>query len=204
MFTGGNRMSRKYWVVVLFLLLSLAACKPFSNSSRVPAVQSSPVPTPTPSPISGVTLDQAKNANQCKVLSGTLELQLLVGPAEAVGLEPFTVGEIPFAVVNAEEPYIIDGANLISYENILEEEWGTYTVSFNMDVMLDGLCTGIEGAEHLLVDVSMNGDQMVEVEAEGFHGEYPWSGINEIELNLPLQEGATAQGEGWQFVLHFH
>jgi hypothetical protein len=133
-----------------------------------------------------------------------LELQLLVGPAEVVGLEPFTVGEIPFSVVTPKEPTIIEGANSISYEDILEEEWGTYSVSFNMDIILDGLCTGEEGAEQMLVNVSMSGDQMVEVKAEGFQGEYPWIGMHELELNFPLQEGATAQGEGWQFVLHIH
>jgi hypothetical protein len=133
-----------------------------------------------------------------------LELQLLVGPSEAVGLDPYAIGEIPFSVVSNEEPNLIKGANTISYEDVLVEEWGTFTVSFNMDITLGGVCSGEEGAEQLIVDVTMSGDQMVEVEAEGFQGEYPWSGTQENALVFPLQEGATAGGDGWQYVLHIN
>jgi len=40
------------------------------------------------------------------------------------------------------------------------------------------------------------------VDAQDFHGEYPWSGAHTLNLSFPQQEGATAQGEGWVVVLH--
>ncbi len=130
------------------------------------------------------------------------EVQLLVGPSEAVGLEPYAIGEIPFSVVSNEEPFFIEGTNSIAYDDVLVETWGTYTVSFNMDFTLTGECSGEVGAEQLMVDVTMSGEQLVKVEADEFQGEYPWSGTQEKALVFILQEGATARGEGWQLVLH--
>ena len=43
---------------------------------------------------------------------------------------------------------------------------------------------------------------MVDVQSEGFQGQYPWSGTQQLDLAFPLAEGAEASGEGWQFVLH--
>ena len=43
---------------------------------------------------------------------------------------------------------------------------------------------------------------MVEVTADGFHQKYPWEGTHSMDLVLPLEEGASAEGEGWAFVLH--
>ena len=54
--------------------------------------------------------------------------------------------------------------------------------------------------EHLVLE--MSGEQLVVVDAEGFYGEYPWSGTQTRDLSYPLEEGATAQGEGWAVVLH--
>ena len=195
-------MSWKFVNLLIPFFLILSACSPSSKSSPSPEKESIMISTPTPTAISGASLDLPATASRCEGLEGVLELQLLVGPAEAVGLEPFSIGEIPFSVVSIEEPYTIEGANAISYENILEEVWGTYSVSFNMDILIGGICGGEEGAEQLMVDVKMAGDQMVEVQAEGFQGEYPWSGTHQLELTLPLIDGAEASGEGWQFILH--
>jgi len=190
-------MNKKYTnVLFLTLIVLIAACQQ-TKSIEVTA-------TPTPTVIPGGAPDTPENASLCEGLSGVLELQLLVGPSEAVGLEPFAIGEIQFLVTSTEKPYTIEGANTISYEDVLVEEWGTYTVSFNMDITLSGVCSGKEGAEQLMVDMTMSGDQLVKVESEGFQGEYPWSGTHENQLAFPLQEGATAGGEGWLLVLYIN
>ena len=56
------------------------------------------------------------------------------------------------------------------------------------------------GDLHMMIE--MTGEQMVEVRAEGFQGDYPWAGSHQIEISLPIKEGATAEGDGWAFVLH--
>jgi len=192
----------KGWIIFLILEISLALI----SCSLVTGFGSKPSPeataTPTPIMIAGSEIETPESTSRCDGLSGSLEAQLLVGPADAVGLEPLAVGEIPFSVVSSGEPYSVEGANSIEYDDVLIEEWGTYTVSFNMDVTFYGECSGAEGAEQLTGEVTMSGNQMVEVEAEGFQGEYPWNGTQEITLAFPLQEGATMSGEGWQFVLH--
>jgi hypothetical protein len=129
-------------------------------------------------------------------------VQVLVGPAEAVGLEPVAVGEVPFAVATQVAPYLVQGQAPISYEAVLEEEWGTYTVNMDLDMAVSGECSGEDGSEQLDLLLEMSGEQLVEVQAEWFHGEYPWAGTQTRDLAFPLQEGATAQGEGWVVVLH--
>ncbi len=159
-------------------------------------------PTPTPTPGSGGLSTPTSASSPCEGLSGEIEVQVLVGPAEAVGLEPVAVGSIPIGVVSEAAPYLVEGAGPISYEAVLEEVWGTYAVTLEMEIVVDGECGGTEGEEVLLLNLGMSGEQMVEVTAEGFHGEYPWSGEHEFEVEFPLEEGATVGGEGWEFVLH--
>jgi hypothetical protein len=130
-------------------------------------------------------------------------MQILVGPADAVGLEPVAVGTLPFSVVSESEPYLVQGGGDINYSQVLEEEWGTYTVTLDMQSSLSGECVDTEGGEVLNVTIESSGEQMVEVRAEGMQGDYPWSGTRTLELSFPLVDGATAQGEGWSFVLHF-
>jgi hypothetical protein len=194
------------WILacVLGAELILTACGSSTRSNPEQTLSATPTPTPTVVPGSGLKSTPTPPASRCEGLSGVFELQLLVGLAEAVGLEPFAIGDIPFSVISAEKPYIIEGSNTVSYDDVLAEQWGTYTVSFYMDVTLGGECSGEEGAELLMVDVTMSGDQMVVVESEGFQGEYPWSGTHENTLTFPLEEGATASGEGWQLVLHLN
>ncbi len=185
---------------ILGTMLIMMACSLFSGQDTKPAPDLTP--TPTPNIISGNITDTPESTNRCEGLSGVFEVQLLVGPSEAVGLEPYAIGEIPFSVVSNEEPFFIEGTNSIAYDDVLVETWGTYTVSFNMDFTLTGECSGEVGAEQLMVDVTMSGEQLVKVEADEFQGEYPWSGTQEKALVFILQEGATARGEGWQLVLH--
>jgi len=141
-------------------------------------------------------------ASRCAGLSGQLEIQVLVGPAEAVGLEPVAVGSVPFAVVAADPPYLVQGQGPISYEATLELEKGAYIVTMDLDMTVEGECSGQAGAEQLALTLEMTGEQLVVVDVEGFHGEYPWAGTQSRDVVLPLEEGATAQGEGWGVVLH--
>jgi len=195
-------MSLKKVLLFMFVFMFISACAPKSEpgpSEEVRVEQATPTPTEMGG---GVVITPTKPSSRCAGLSGTLELQILVGPAEAVGLEPVAAGEIPFNVVSDEVPYLVEGTNAISYENVLEAVWGTYSVTFDMDVNLRGECTGSQGGEQLDMVADMSGNQNVVVVSEGFSGEYPWSGTHSLELSFPLEEGATAQGEGWAFVLH--
>ena len=162
--------------------------------------------TPTPTPFIGGAPGgvEPPETNRCEALSGELEMLVLVGPSEAVGLEPYAVGEIPFSVVSEGGSYVVQGGGSVSYEDVLQEEWGTFTVSVDMEAALDGECEGASGSEVLNVTIRMSGEQMVEVRAEGFQGDYPWSGTHELTLSFSLEEGATAEGEGWVFVLHLN
>lgn len=161
-----------------------------------------PTPTPTAVPVVVPDTPTPSVVSRCQGLSGTLEVQVLVGPAEAVGLEPVAVGDVPFSVTTEQPPYLVVGQAPISYEAVLEQEWGTYTVSMDLDMSVTGDCMGRDGGEQLDLVLEMTGEQFVEVQAEGFHGEYPWSGTQTRDLSFPLEEGATAQGEGWVVVLH--
>jgi hypothetical protein len=162
-------------------------------------------PTPTATPTVGpqsVTITPTPAASRCEGLTGQLEIQVLVGPAEAVGLEPVAVGSVPFAVTGSGPPYLVQGQGPISYEATLQQVWGSYAVTMELDMAVQGDCSGQAGGEQLDLVLEMTGEQLVVVEAEGFHGEYPWSGTQTRDLTFPLEEGATAQGEGWVVVLH--
>ena len=168
---------------------------------ELPAATATPTPTPTPAPLPAATTP-APPASRCEGLAGQLEVQILVGPADAVGLEPVAVGSVPFAVTGSGPPYLVQGQGPISYADVLTAEWGTYTVTMDMDAAVQGDCSGPEGSEQLNLALELTGEQLVEVKAEGFHGEYPWAGTQTRDLTFPLEEGASAQGEGWAVVLH--
>jgi hypothetical protein len=171
-----------------------------TSEAQEPAVVT-PTPTPTTAPLP-VDPTPAPATSRCQGLAGQLEVQVLVGPADAVGLEPVAVGNVPFAVTTSEPPYLVEGQGPISYEATLAQEWGTYSVNMDLQTTVEGQCSGEAGSEQLDLVLEMTGEQMVVVDAGGFHGEYPWSGTQSRELSFPLQEGATAQGEGWSVVLH--
>jgi hypothetical protein len=161
-----------------------------------------PSPTPTAESLVQPATPSPSVVSRCQGLGGTLEVQVLVGPAEAVGLEPVSVGEVPFAVTAQQPPYWVEGQAPIAYEATLEQEWGTYTVNMDLEIAVSGECMGEAGSERLDLVMDMSGEQLVMVDATGFHGEYPWSGTQTRNLSFPLQEGAAAQGEGWVVVLH--
>ncbi len=185
-----------FWLASLMLVLM--ACSPASDPSLPPT------PTPTPTESVQIVEPTPEVVNRCQGLSGELEVLVLVGPAEAAGLEPFAVGEIPFSVQSNGGVDTIQGGGPINYQEVLTEPWGTYTVNMNMETMIAGECVGDEGSETLNFVVEMTGEQMVEVRADGFSGDYPWSGSHQSNLSFPLEEGSEAEGEGWAFVLHLN
>jgi hypothetical protein len=144
----------------------------------------------------------APAASRCQGLAGQLEVQVLVGPAEAVGLEPVAVGNVPFAVTSSEPPYLVTGQGPISYEASLSQEWGSYSVTMDLATAVQGECVGEAGGERLEMVLEMSGEQLVVVNVGGQEWQYPWAGTQTRELAFPLEEGATAQGEGWAVVLH--
>jgi hypothetical protein len=211
--------SRKVRIVVLamWLLLCILACgtnPTLDQATLTPTLTptektvDAPVlptftPTPTPWVVPGsVETGTPPPESGCAGLSGSLEVRVLVGPADVVGLESFAVGSVPFAVTSDAAPYYIQGGGPISYADVLVQEWGTYAVTMDLQMTIVGECVGGAGEERLEMTVEMTGEQMVEVDAEGFHGEYPWAGTHTLNVVFPLVEGATAAGEGWELVLH--
>ena len=188
--------------LLLGVLLFSLAC----GLGQAPGSAVAPTPTPTPTVVPGVAPEaiEPPPADRCQGVSGELEVQILAGPAAAVGLEPFAVGKVPFSVVSDAPPYAVQGGGSVTYQDVLEAEWGTYTVDLDLTLGVTGECGGASGAEFLDLTVEVSGDQMVEVRAKGFQGDYPWSGSHTLALSFPLQEGAVAEGEGWAFVLHLN
>ena len=163
-----------------------------------------PSSTPTPNLLGGEGVASPPSPNRCEGLSGGLEIQILVGPSDVVGLEPLAVGTIPFSVVSDGGIYLVQGNGSIAYQDVLYQEWGTYTVDFNLSAVVSGMCEGGEADGTLNITVEANGEQMVEVRAEGFQGDYPWSGSFTYDLSFPIAEGASAGGEGYTFILHLN
>ena len=209
--TLNQTSGRAVLAVAVGMLAFLGACAPPTTPSPTatptplpsPTVPAPAIPTPTATPESGVVgVTTPPAASRCEGLRGNLEVQVLVGPAEAVGLEPVAVGAIPFSVVSDEKGYLVQGDGALSYQETLQKEWGTYSVSLDMEGTIEGTCGGDQGREALDLTVTMSGEQMVEVRAEGFQGDYPWEGRHEMDLTFPLEDGASAEGEGWVMVLH--
>jgi hypothetical protein len=193
----------------IFLLLVCVACAANSTANTTPTAviqpQGEPAEkTPTPTVVGGVSVTPTQSVDICEGLGGSLEMQVLVGPAEAVGLEPVAVGSIPFSVISDGGVNIAQGNGSITYQDVLAEAWGTYTVNLDMQASMGGECETNEQNGVLNFTVTMSGEQLVEVEAQGFQGSYPWSGTHDLSLSFPIVEGATAQGEGWVFVLHLN
>ncbi|MCJ7624104.1 MAG: hypothetical protein MUO76_11420 [Anaerolineaceae bacterium] len=208
-----KQKNSKRWVLLFtaILMISIIACSlipgenieqptptPTGEASEVPAAIT-PTSTPTTPAGSGLI---TPDSNRCEGLSGTIEVQVLAGPAEAVGLEPYAVGDIPFSVTSSETPYTISGAGPIVYEDVLVKDWGTYTVTMDVEISIEGECTPSEDNATLQLTLTMIGEQFVIVDAQGFYGEYPWAGTHTFDLNFPLEEGASVEGEGFAFVLH--
>jgi hypothetical protein len=202
---------------VVIMVIFLAACGGAPDTGAAPTPTATPTPAPaatlqtapTPTPTATIRVPAAVTqppgaASRCEGLGGTIEVQVLAGPAAAVGLEPYAVGTIPFSVVRDGGKYKVQGSGPITYDDVLEEKWGTYTVSMDLDITIDGECGGDAGSETLQMTIEMSGSQMVEVRAMAFSGDYPWSGTAKIPAVFPLQDGSSTSAEGYMFVLHLN
>ena len=195
--TGNRNRSSFGAILFLIVLVTLSSC----NSG--PAASEDPTATPTPTKVIQVALPSTTpTPSKCAGLAGELEVQVLVGPAEVVGLEPVAVGNIPFSVTTGEAPYLIQGGGGIDYYDLLAEDWGTYEVTMNLDLTVTGECDADGNGGRLALAVEMTGNQLVVVTSDGFYGEYPWDGTLSIDLDFPLEDGASFAGEGYAFVLH--
>ena len=203
-----NRKPPKSKLICLAAIISLLtlACNFLSAESRTATLspQNTQTKTPTPDPIIDTFPSATASPDQCSNLSGELELQVLMGPAEVAGLEPVAIGTIPFSTVLDEGVYTVSGNGIITYNDTLEEAWGTYTVEFDGEVWISGECDSEGGGPSVQLDlvITTTGDQMVKVRSDGFNGDYPWSGSHEFNLTFPISNGASAEGEGWVFLLH--
>ena len=65
-----------------------------------------------------------------------------------------------------------------------------------MEGTLEGECIGEPGSEELEIIAKMSGEQMVEVRADRFQGDYPWSGTHTLYLTLPWEDGTVVEGKG--------
>ena len=184
---------------MVIFCLSLAGCSVFSNVN--PDAGGSPTATPTMAEV--ILITDVPESHPCEGLSGTLELQVLVGPSEVAGLKPTSVGEIPFDVIADGEIFIISGGGPMDYFVETESyEWGTYTVTFEGDTTVTGDCVSQDNDGVLNLYVELIGEQNLEVNYEGNITNYPWSGVPQMTVNLPLEDGAMQEGEGWVLILH--
>ena len=186
----------------LFLILAFCIGLTTVSCDLNPAPGSNQAtPTPT-SVVSELPITPTTSTSLCADFIGELEVRVMVGPAEAVGLEPFSIGYIPFYAVTDEAPYAVEGSGPLEYDDILVEEWGSYEVDLLLDTTITGECLDAGDDGKLSLEVLLVGIQTVEVIADNFHGEYPWEGSIPITFSIPLEEGASIEGEGWAFVLH--
>lgn len=201
-------MKRVSYLAIFLVLVCISCAANPAGTAAPSATLQAPVvtaeKTPTLPMMGGATVPPTQSVDICAGLGGSLEMQVLVGPADAVGLEPVAVGNVPFSIVSSDGANIAQGSGSINYQNVLVEVWGTYTVSFDMVASVSGGCVASEQGGVLNLTISTSGEQLVEVEAEGFQGSYPWAGSPEISISLPIEEGAMAEGEGWVFVLHLN
>lgn len=207
-------------VWVWLLLVCMGACTPAAPAETATpsagpptetptkegpvAPENPPTPTLTPTPALGGILTPtptAEPASGCAGMAAQLEIQILAGPAEAVGLEPYAIGAVPISASAAGPPYPVTGGGGITYADVYQADWGTYTVEMDLNFTVSGTCTGPAGQEQLNLLVTMAGSQLITVDAQEFQGEYPWSGTQELAVTLPLTDGASAAGEGWGIVL---
>jgi len=195
-----QKKRRSLWAILIPVCLLLLSCSLFSGLGDALSA------TPTPTTIGGgVVVTEQSPQNPCEAVSGTLELQLLIGPSEAVGLEPLTYAEIPFAVTAEGGSYLItSGGPVDYYEDAYEAEWGTYTVTFEGETTIQGECISQDGSGQIDIVLEMSGEQIVEVVVEGAVSTYPWVGTPQVEASFPLEDGAQVSGEGWVLILHLN
>ncbi|MGM0386736.1 MAG: hypothetical protein ACQERF_12260 [Actinomycetota bacterium] len=182
--------------------LAVSGCGGATDPDLMPGEVLTTTSTPTPTEIIVIPAQPTTEFDPCAGLAGSIEMQVLVGPSEAVGMDRVAVGTIPFTVTEQDGLFVVDGGGPILFEDqVFEAEWGTYTVSFDADNDVTGTCRSAgEGAE-LAMTIVMEGAQRVSVRADGVQADYPWEGTRTLDVTLPAEDGATESGEGWTVVL---
>jgi hypothetical protein len=194
-----KKSSKLIIVILAVMAFSGLSCSLLSNLGASPPTDATPTPTEMP----GGNVTPADPDHPCAGVSGTLSLQLLIGPSEAVGLEPYTFADIPFQVALEGNSYLVEGGGPIEYyEDILVADWGSFSVTFDGVTAVSGICLETNNGATLDVLIEMNGQQTVVVVVEGAETTYPWEGSPSISASLPLVDGAQMAGEGWNLVLH--
>ena len=187
--------------LILIICLTGIGCRSFSDFGN----QVSPTPTPTLPGGAGGLPEPPDEQNPCEGLTGNLELQLLIGPSDAVGLAPTTAARIPFAVETVDGTYLVSGSGPVDYyEDVYEAEWGSFSVTFEGETTIKGECISHEDRNELDIQLEMTGEQIVTIIVEGTETTFPWSGTPTIDASFPLVDGAQAQGEGWQLILNLN
>ncbi|MEA3326347.1 MAG: hypothetical protein U9R53_03445 [Chloroflexota bacterium] len=188
------------WTAIALTCLMTLGCGLFSRFG----FNTTSKATPTPTTINGGG-GVLPVSDPCKDLSGTLELQLLIGPSDAVGLKPYTMAEIPFIVKHEGDAFLVEGGGPVQYyEDVLEAEWGSFTVKFEGDTTVSGECVSKDEKGVLNVNLVMNGSQTVEVIVEGVMTTFPWEGTPQLSTSFPIEDGAQQEGEGWVLILHLN
>ena len=186
------------WTIFLLVCSLITSCNLTSGAGGGTIA----TPTPTTPPDGGVGQPEQQN-NPCEGLTGTLELQLLVGPSEAVGLTPFTMANVPFTVMGEGDVYLVQGNGPVEYyEDVLEAEWGSYAVQFEGETTVSGTCVADGASGTLNVYLQMEGEQTVVIVVEGMETTYPWAGTPSVTASFPIEDGAQQSGEGWALILH--
>jgi hypothetical protein len=204
---------------------SLPSPSPLPTNTVPPTVEPSPTFTPppvpnlptetvTPLPIStndpnAVVATEAPSetpkssgVSRCYGMVGRIEVRAVVAEAAGLGLDPFSIGEIPFEITSQYAPYRVAGKSKLVYKNKTEEDWGTYKGDINLMGSISGQClTGDKDGE-LHINISINGSQLVVIRSKGYNKQIPWSGGVSIPLIFGHSEGYTMAGEKWLFILH--
>jgi len=188
-------------LICILALLFISSC---GNSAATTPQEADPSSTPTPTEQALIQEPPTPTTvpSICEGLAGELEIHVLVGPAEAVGLEPESVGSIQFSVITSEEPYLVEGSGGLEYTAVLAREWGSFEVTMEMSGTITGTCVGEENAGELDLSLEMAGSQEIIVTYEGVSQTYPWEGTQTFNHTFPIEEGSTLEGEGYSIVLH--
>ena len=189
-----------YTIAVVCILLTSFAC-------TLPGTGNNNQNTPTSeiiSPTATNTVMSPAVSNPCEGFSGKLDVSVMAGPGAAVGLEPFAIGSFPVSASFQDGIYQVTGGGPADYYDLYSADWGTYEVTMDLDISIEGICDPSSDPGKLDLTVTMSGSQNVVVESPGLSGEYPWNGTNSVNMVLPINEGASAAGEGWQCVLHLN
>jgi len=208
-----KRANHRLWLGVSCLLVFTLACalspSPTATQSEPSAVSTAAVApatrTPTPSPAIQElpSRTHAAPATRCKGLNGSIELRVPLEVAAIEGLELFADGRIPFSVTAPQEPYTVEGAGRITYQDSVVEDDSTYEVTLEGDVTIDGTCTGSAGSETLQLKVTMSGWTSVRIFAPGSPVlEGTIEGGRTVDATFPLEEGAAVEREDWTLILH--